>query len=180
MADFSVMMVSVDLQVCEFFTSSGVAEVGTWRCASGCFIHDGAYIHIFRLRCKTTFMLHKLEGGLNVADLLLCLHATPDLNSIYFFFWGHLKLLVCKMLVATFKDLAALIVFNSADGAFTLDLFERIRKFFVHRVWLQFQKIYITMTCLCIPDFEMGCRITPVTITWLCLSHVEVGFEQFL
>ncbi|GFU39757.1 hypothetical protein TNCV_1949531 [Trichonephila clavipes] len=49
----------------------------------------------------------------------------PDLNPLYFFFWGHFKLVVYETPVATVEDLTTQAIVGSADIASTLDLLER-------------------------------------------------------
>ncbi|GFX62059.1 hypothetical protein TNCV_2227851 [Trichonephila clavipes] len=75
---------------------------------------------------------------------------------------GHLKPLVYETPIVTVVDLSVRIVVSSADISSTLNLFERIRQSFV--------------------PFGVGCAMTslsqlrtiPVTITYRCISEVEL------
>ncbi|GFV08462.1 hypothetical protein TNCV_2936781 [Trichonephila clavipes] len=113
-------------------TSPRVSTESTALLTRTLFSSTMVHLHIFRLRCETTFLLHILGGRLDTADLILGLYAPhisiPDLE---FFFGGHLKSFVYKIPVATVEDLIARIIVSSAVIASTLYLFGCVRQSFV-------------------------------------------------
>ncbi|GFT76601.1 uncharacterized protein TNCV_3678361 [Trichonephila clavipes] len=87
-------------------------------------MHDVAQAHFWiALRnhlCATCPETHDGRGG-----PVAWPPYSPDLSSLNFFFWGHMKSLVYETPVATVEDLTSRIVVASTDIACPLDLFER-------------------------------------------------------